>query len=593
MYVCNCFFWEKEMEYILTGQEMAEADRRTSEIIGIPSIVLMERAALAVAQEILRRLGRGRLDTSAGSVEGGREKAHLERICILAGPGNNGADGLAVGRLLMDRGYPVQILLLSDRLPAEGSSPWIQRKILESYPECYEGAPQLYTAERMESFAPEVIVDALFGTGLARPLAGRAAEIVGAVNAWRERTTQTTALRNCLVVGLDMPSGVSSEDGRILGCAPQCDMTVTFAFHKRGHLLFPGAKLCGEVILRQIGITDRAFWSPPLTPGMYRLSAEDVISRLGARDESGNKGTFGKVLLIAGSKGMCGAALMGAEACMRSGAGMVKLFTREENRVIVQERLPEAMLTTYDASDAGMDRKDKLLSDLRWADVAAIGSGIGRSAEAEELVKILLESVQPTEQGENGTGLRGMVFDADALRILAMREDLRGLLASRDRNVPCILTPHLAEFADLLHISVAEAASDRETKVHALAGELHCTVIGKDARTMVASEEGGTCLITNGNSGMATAGSGDVLTGITASILAQCGGNSYAGKSVTVSQHAAETAAWIHAQTGEVARRTRGERAMIAGDLISGLSQVMREIEEREESMYADREYKE
>lgn len=553
---------EAEMEYILTGREMAEADRRTSEVIGIPSIVLMERAALAVTSEITRRV------------------QNSARVCILAGPGNNGADGLAVGRLLMDAGYPVQILLLSDRKPAEGSSPWTQRKILESYPECYAGTPVLFSAAKMEEFAPDVIVDALFGTGLGRPVTGKAEKIILAVNEYRARR------ENCLVVGLDMPSGVSSDDGSILGCAPQCDLTVTFAFYKRGHLLFPGAKFCGQVILKQIGITGRTFAGTELRPAMYRLNAEDVRQRIGVRDESGNKGTFGKVLLIAGSRGMCGAALMGAEACMRSGAGMVRLFTREENRVIVQERLPEAMLTTYGSSlgaarenentenrlipgnsgrkqnDLG-ELSDKLLSDLKWADVAAIGPGIGQSAEAVELVRILLEAVQTDEY------VRGIVLDADALRILSGREDLRMLLAGRSPEVSCILTPHLAEFADLLHIPVKEAAADRESRIHALAEELHCTVTGKDARTMIGSRNAGTCLITNGNSGMATAGSGDVLTGITAAVLTQ----------VSDSQTAAETAAWIHAQAGDAARQYRGEHSMIAGDLIQSLPQVMRGLE--------------
>lgn len=558
------------MEYVLTGQEMAEADRRTSEVIGIPSIVLMERAAIAVFSEITRRAQSN------------------SRICILAGPGNNGADGLAVGRLLMDAGYAVQILLLSDSKPAEGSASYTQRKILESYQECRGGGPELFDAEKMYEFAPDIIVDALFGTGLGRPVSGRAAEIVGAVNDYRSEK------EGSLVFGLDMPSGVSSDDGRVLGCAVKCDLTVTFAFYKRGHLMFPGAKFCGSVILKQIGITQKAFTGMDHTPTMYIMNADDVRRRLGVRDESGNKGTFGKVLLIAGSKGMCGAALMSAEACMRSGAGMVKLFTREENRVIIQERIPEAMLSTYGTATAASsdllndndlnELRSKLLSDLNWADIAAIGPGIGQGAEAEEIIRILLEAVQTDEY------VRGIVLDADALRILAKRDDLRKLLAGRCTKVRCILTPHLAEFADLLHTSIKEASADRERKVHLLARELHCTVIGKDARTMVGSETPGICLITNGNSGMATAGSGDVLTGITAAVLAQADregeadsniprGTDNAGMSASAGQIAAETAAWLHAQAGEAAKRARGERSMIAGDLIQGLSQVMRELE--------------
>ena len=196
------------MKYLLTGTEMAEADSATSEVIGIPSIVLMERAALAVTKEITSRFGADR------------------RVTVLAGPGNNGADGLAVGRLLIDKGYELQFLLLSPKDPPEGSSAMTQRKILEAY----GAAPEVFDAGKMRAFRPAVIVDALFGPGLGRPLTGKAAEIAEEVNAFRAET-------GCTVVGLDLPSGISSEDGSVMGCAIRCDFTVTFAYYKRGHFL--------------------------------------------------------------------------------------------------------------------------------------------------------------------------------------------------------------------------------------------------------------------------------------------------------------------------------------------------------------------
>lgn len=297
------------MKYLLTGNEMAQADSLTSEVIGIPSIVLMERAALAVAGEIRSRTVQG-----AG-------------VTILAGPGNNGADGLAVGRLLTDCGYDVQYLLLSMKEPPEGSSAMTQQRILRAY-----GAElHAWNPEALNAFKPDVIVDALFGTGLARPLSGTAAEIVKAVNEYRART-------GCKVIGLDLPSGISSETGEVLGCAFECDLTVTFAYYKRGHFLYPGCTYCGETVLRQIGIHDRSFdCVGGIRPEMIMLEQQDAAGLLARRNAGGNKGTFGKILIIAGSYAMCGAALLSAEACMRSGAGMVKIFTREENRVIIQE----------------------------------------------------------------------------------------------------------------------------------------------------------------------------------------------------------------------------------------------------------------
>ena len=487
------------MKYVLTGNEMAGADRRTWETIGIPAIVLMERAALAVAQEVTERY------------------PGLTKVTVLAGPGNNGADGLAVGRLLIDRGYSVQFLLLTAQEPPEGSSAMTQRKILEAY----GSETEVFTREALYSFSPQIIIDALFGTGLGRPLSGRAAVIAETVNAYREET-------GCRVAAVDLPSGISSEDGSVMGCAVRCDLTVTFAYYKRGHFLYPGCSYCGDTVLRQIGIHDRSFTCEGGSlPEMYTLERGDAAQLLSVRNPGGNKGTFGKILIVAGSFAMCGAALLCAEACMRSGAGMVKIFTMQENRVIIQERLPEAMLTVYDAlpqepseREAAAQRiRESLLKDLAWADAVAAGPGIGRGEEAELILKTILTAVSEDPEADPPR-LRGIVLDADALRILASDEKADSLLRKRKKEVVCILTPHLAEFADLAHVPVKEAARDRIPLMRKTAERYGCTIIGKDARTMILSDGiRQAAMITNGNSGMATAGSGDVLTGITAAML--------------------------------------------------------------------------
>ena len=541
------------MKYLLTGHEMAEADANTSQVLGIPSIVLMERAALAVAEEITKRF-----PASAG-------------VTILAGPGNNGADGLAVGRLLIDRGYRVQFLLLDPKEPPEGTSARTQRKILEAY-----GVnPEIFDEDRMKAFAPCVIVDALFGTGLGRPLTGRAAVITEAAAAYRART-------GCTVVGLDLPSGISSEDGSVMGCAVQCDFTVTFAYYKRGHFLYPGCTYCGETILRQIGIHDRSFTcAGGGVPEMVMPERADIAGLIRGREPGGNKGTFGKILIIAGSYSMCGAALLCAEACMRAGAGMVKIFTREENRVIIQEKLPEAMLTVYAAlpqeaeqrPEAAQNLSQSLRKDLEWADAVAIGPAIGREEEAHILLKTLLEGVSDT--GERGKAIRGIVIDADALRLIASEPEYDELMRHRKKETACILTPHLAEFADLAHVTVKEAAADRTGLLRELCGRYGCTVIGKDARTLVASAGlRQISMITKGNSGMATAGSGDVLTGITAAMLFSVSPGEDLG------YRAAQAAAFIHAEAGDAARDSLGEHSMVAGDLIRAERGIFRLLTE-------------
>ena len=538
------------MKYILTGQEMAAADQAASLKIGIPSIVLMERAALSVADEITKRSAPG------------------SRIMILAGPGNNGADGIAAGRILTDRGYRVRIMLLSIKPPAADSSMYVQQHILKAY----GLTPEAFDADAFRDFAPDVIVDALFGTGLGRDLEGTARAIVECVNRYKTE-------ERVLVVGLDIPSGISSEDGRVMGCAVRCDLTVTFAYYKRGHLLYPGSTYCNETVLREIGITDLSFAQPgERTPSMYMLEREDAAARLPARDPAGNKGTFGKILIIAGSTGMCGAAVLCARAAMRSGAGMVKVFTTEANRVIVQQSLPEALLTTYAEDETAASVADKLRRDLQWADAAAIGPGLGQSERAEAILRALLETIQEgSEETFASVRLRGIVIDADALRLMAGREDLRKMVALRRKGIGCILTPHLAEFADLMHCSVPEAAAHRTSLMHSLADECRCAVTGKDARTMIAGdgcEE--ICLIANGNSGMATAGSGDVLTGITAALLCMAKGD--AQDASKRQMQAAETAAYIHAAAGDRARNRLGEAGMIAGDIAQEAGMVIREM---------------
>ena len=536
------------MKYVLTGNEMAGADRRTWETIGIPAIVLMERAALAVAQEVTERY------------------PGLTKVTVLAGPGNNGADGLAVGRLLIDRGYSVQFLLLTAQEPPEGSSAMTQRKILEAY----GSETEVFTREALYSFSPQIIIDALFGTGLGRPLSGRAAVIAETVNAYREET-------GCRVAAVDLPSGISSEDGSVMGCAVRCDLTVTFAYYKRGHFLYPGCSYCGDTVLRQIGIHDRSFTCEGGSlPEMYTLERGDAAQLLSVRNPGGNKGTFGKILIVAGSFAMCGAALLCAEACMRSGAGMVKIFTRQENRVIIQERLPEAMLTVYDAlpqepseREAAAQRiRESLLKDLAWADAVAAGPGIGRGEEAELILKTILTAVSEDPEADPPR-LRGIVLDADALRILASDEKEDSLLRKRKKEVVCILTPHLAEFADLAHVPVKEAAKDRIPLMRKTAERYGCTIIGKDARTMILSDGiRQAAMITNGNSGMATAGSGDVLTGITAAMLFAAADNGRLG------QNAAQLAAYVHAEAGDRLRDRVGEQAMLAGDMVGALGEV-------------------
>lgn len=557
------------MEYLLTAQEMSDADRFTSNTIGIPSIVLMERAALAAAEAV-------RADFP---LHGSSRKKPV-RIAVAAGKGNNGADALAAGRILLDAGYEVDFY--SEKLCADAVSGTpasnldTQLAVLASYGAVLHSLQELIPAEDTLSAAPsavpadaplkytDVLLDGLFGTGLSREIAGTAADVIRAINDQRREY-------GAAVYAIDIPSGISASTGEVLGTAVEADVTVTFAFYKRGHFLYPGTRFCGRVLRRDIGITTRSLSHPRC----FTFLGDSLSNVLPQRTPSGNKGTFGKVLVIAGSRGVCGAALLCAKAALRAGAGMVRIYTQESNREILQKLLPEAMCSTYGDTLTEEDLQT-LSQDLSWADVAAIGPGIGRTDQGLWLLTTVLHYAADRKDEER-TRLRGLVIDADALRLIAdstplnsntqasSTPNLYALFSEAGTNLPVILTPHAAECAALLHTDLDTLQKNRFSLLPEFAEAHHCVLLGKDARTLVAGWKApGLYLNTSGNDGLATAGSGDVLTGITASLLAQ-GMDGFP---------AACAAAYLHGRLADLLLQKQSAGSIMAGDLIEALKIV-------------------
>lgn len=496
------------MKYLVTAQEMREYDENTIDKMGISGMVLMERAALAAFSEIQDYLGQRR----------DRDNS----VLILAGMGNNGGDGLALARLLAEENYQVEVWSVGDRKKA--SSQWIlQEAILQNYPVGISSK-----AEREEY---TVIVDALFGVGLAREVTGMYAESIALLNRLEGYK-----------LALDIPSGICADTGQILGCAVRADATVTFGFCKRGLVLGQGAEYAGRVITAPIGITPQSFFGRE--PGMYYYD-ENILELLPKRARLGNKGTFGKVLLVAGSVNMAGAAILAAKACYRAGAGMVKVITPEENRQILQTALPEALLGTM----------SELRRSLEWADVVAVGPGLGKGHEAKNcLQEILREGKHP------------LVIDADGLNLIAEDAQMRDLLgAVTADNHSIILTPHVGELARLTDISIPQLKSNLPTYAGGLAKELGITLVAKDAITLVIGNSGPAWVNIRGNSGMATAGSGDVLTGIIAALLG-AGMRAFDAASVGVC---------LHAMAGDLAAATKGEYGCMAGDIAEATAEVI------------------
>lgn len=506
------------MEYVVTAEEMKAYDSYTIDNLGIPALVLMERAALHVAEAVAEY---------APPVQ---QTGRLTKVLVAAGSGNNGGDGLAAARILTDRGYCVDTALIgsSGGLSAQTKQ---QLQILKNY--------SMSVGSNIREGEYDIIVDAVFGIGQNRKAAGEYEAALRKINEMK-----------AYKIAVDIPSGVDADTGRIWGMAVMADRTVTFGFLKRGLLLYPGAAYAGKVSCVDIGITQRAFkaFDTQNSSRMYTLT-EPVSRLLPSRDPSGNKGTFGKVLLVAGSKNMAGAALLSGESTFRAGAGMVRAVTCEENRVILQERLPEAMLLTYPSEDFWGEMEKA----AGWADCILIGPGISKGEWAKLLFRYVLEKTK-----------KPLVIDADALNLLAEEADYRNTLKKSilETGRQVLLTPHVGELARLNGSAAEEVKQDFLQAVRFAAEAYGCAVTGKDARTMVYEAGKPVFINTAGNSGMATAGSGDVLAGIAAAF---CAG----GRGVYDS---AVLGVYLHACAGDEAAARMGEAGITASDIISHMA---------------------
>lgn len=492
------------MEYILRASEMKDADSRTSSEFHISQAVLMERAAI-----------------SAMCVLKFSEVPH-ERVLIVCGPGNNGGDGFALGRLTLERGIDTDLVFTGDRSKATD----IENEQIESIKALFP-EKEIYTAipEDKEYTA---IVDAIFGTGLNRQLDGDFEKAVSAINKMHSAGTY--------VASLDIPTGINADTGAVMGCAVYADITVTFAFKKLGTVLFPGTDHCGKLIKTDIGISEKALSQ---VPDIFAYNESDI--KLPDRIQYSNKGTYGKILMIAGSENMSGAATLAASAAFRSGCGMVKIFTSEKNRVILQETLPEAIIVTYSEAEPvkGLDEA------LDWCDVAAIGPGISKSLTARTIVDHVLKN-SPVP----------IVADADALNIIS---ECPEMLSECAQDV--IITPHIGEMSRLTGISIKEIESHMIETATDFAKGYDVICVMKDARSVIAAPDGRVCINLNGNNGMATAGSGDVLTGIIASLRAQ-GLESF---------KAASLGCAVHGKAGDSASAEVGRSALMAHDIINNI----------------------
>lgn len=499
------------MQLWVNAAQMKAADQYTIQKLGVPSLELMEHAAQACVQVLED------------------EKVDLSHVCVVCGSGNNGGDGFAIARILQNNRYSVETFCVGN---PEHYTEETQEQMYRLQ-EC--GGKITYGMPQEDSYS--VVIDAVFGVGLSRKVEGRYRQVIEQMN--RMRGTK---------FAVDIPSGLSATTGCILGCAFKADYTVTFQLKKIGLELSQGRTMAGKVIVPDIGISTDSICEDQ---EIVRTAGKDIYRKmLPDRPEDSNKGTYGRLLVIAGSKGMAGAAYLNAHAAYMTGAGLVRIYTSSDNREILQTLLPEAIITTYEEYN-----KEELLSLLTWADSVCIGSGLGMSRLSEKILKTVIEYVKVP-----------CLIDADGLNLLAENNNYLNQMAERR----FVITPHMKEMSRLTGTPVEELKADRIQILKDFISRYRITCVLKDSRTLIASEEKGIRMNLTGNSAMAKAGSGDVLAGVISGWMVQ-------GKEA---EDAAELGTYIHGLSGDLAKFEKGVYSVMARDLIEYISKALMKLEE-------------
>ncbi len=617
------------MKFYLTGKQAQAIDKYTQETLGIPGLTLMESAAKKLAEAIddaiINAEKYSAKNESYKKLVGFDKRS--DKLLSVVESGNNGGDAVAAAWMLKEMGYDTYIYEIGGiSRKTESYTAQIEKAkkagviFIDSFDIGQDSDEKCNSKEGLHNY--KVIIDGIFGVGLTREVAGVQKTTVSWIN--------QESINGAFVVGTDIPSGISADDGHILGTAVSCDMTVTFEYIKYGMLINEGRDYSGDIRCESIGLyvpesiaqMDEFFDNAKIRmlddPSdleksrrdnesifvYYEYDKEAAAGKMPERKPASNKGTYGKVLILAGSKQVYGAVYMAAEAAYRVGAGLVKVVTDVSNRDVLSDKLPEAMVLTYEsdkleASIRKNKRKnlfkrhnklsslyeDEFFTELRdavkWADVILAGPGLGTGNVSRALLRFLAETVSEGQK---------LVLDADALNIISMGTPSKWFdrFSSRVGKGNIVITPHLMEMSRIVKANYNKAAYDfmmkglgfdsdisfiKEYGKHqalSLSDSYGLITVLKDARTIVTNKEG-LCLYVNttGNSGMSKGGSGDVLAGMMAGLLAQ---NRASDISV---MDTACLAVHLHGMAGDIARDKAGERSMLARDMIDSISETL------------------
>lgn len=527
------------MRYILKSRTMADCDRYSIENLGIPSMVLMERAALAVVDQICNDYQ-------------DKDLKNLKVACF-AGIGNNGGDCVAIARLLAELKVNVDLYLIG---PEEKFSQGMkeQLRIVNQQKEVTPSKEQkIKILHRFQETAYNIVIDGIFGIGVKREVTGEFALAIEQINQYKKQAK---------VYSIDIPSGIHTDTGKVLGTAVQGDKTITFQYGKPGIFLREGREYSGEVVVKNIGISSAPLQNKNLIPDYFTYDKGDIC-RIPKRKDSGHKGTFGRVLCIAGSRNMAGAAYLSGGAAYAAGCGLVELFSAECNREILQQLLFQAILTTYKTEESKESLEEKLQKSLKLASVVILGPGLGQDKQAETIVEYVLTHCD-----------KPCIIDADAINLISKHPHW---LNVHHPQKQWIFTPHLKELARLTNQEMSVISDSYEEIAKDFASRYHCVLVAKNHRTIVATSDelcSGTDAETlpvyinlSGCNGMACGGSGDVLTGIIAGLISQ-GMNLYEGACMGV---------FLHGLSGEQAATEYGNYSMNAEHIMNKIYIILKE----------------
>ncbi len=519
---------------LLTSDQMRSLDANAIDDVGIPGIVLMENAALAVLQVMEERY----------------EDMEDRRIAVVCGPGNNGGDGYALARQLHLRGAEVDIYATGDPARLEGDAR--VNFVLTSK----LGIPLFRTDQSREGFSLEeydLIVDAIFGTGTIRAPEGAAKDAIDAINE-----------SGAPVIAIDLPSGVDGSTGHTPGVATHATVTVGLEHAKLGHFFPPGRDHCGDVIISPISI-------PELPPDRLEFQYfspldEDVEEALPVRSRDAHKGDCGRLMIVAGSRGMSGAARLVAQSAYRSGVGLVKVACPESIRAEIAAGVPEATTIGLPETTNGTISEgaiELLKSWMDWPGAFAVGPGLGRDEETGVFLQALFSLFRSFR----------MVIDADALNLIADHELFEHIPAQS------VLTPHPGEFSRLMQSDSSLSGpnshgqfAERVKAARTLAAQWQTTLVLKGSPTVTIGE-GPVIVNPTGNAGLATGGTGDVLTGIIAGLI---------GQGVDLFD-AAWSGCFLHGRSADLATHELGETSLIATDVIRFLPLAIRSLSDEQE----------